>query len=107
MRFDSKDFAFSSSARRDTLRPRPPRLMKYVSIRMPDAGPFGDTFFEASARAISGALFVKSPFAGCVESEVTVFTQRRLLPLAWLLAAVPERFFAALFFFAGIAVSAS
>jgi hypothetical protein len=42
-----------------------------VSIRIPDAGPFGETSFEASTFAIVGALFVKSPGGGCVESVVT------------------------------------
>lgn len=55
--------------------------MKYVSIRIPDAGPFGETFFEASVRAMMGAFFLKSPGAGCVESGVTVATQRFLLLL--------------------------
>jgi hypothetical protein len=35
--------------------------MKYVSIFMPDCEPFGDTFLEASSRAIVLGLFVKSP----------------------------------------------
>jgi len=53
--------------------------MKYVSIRIPDAGPFGETFFDASARAIAGALFLKRPGSGWVESVVTLATQRDLL----------------------------
>ena len=48
--------------------------MKYVSMRMPDAGPFGDTFFDASVRAIVAASFVKRPAGGFVESVVTVRT---------------------------------
>ncbi len=36
LRFDNNDFARSSSFLRDRLKPRPPRFMKYVSIRMPD-----------------------------------------------------------------------
>jgi hypothetical protein len=36
LRFDNNDFARSSSLLRDWLNPRPPRFMKYVSIRMPD-----------------------------------------------------------------------
>lgn len=43
---------------------------------MPEAGPFGETFFEASARATVSALLVKSPGGGCVESEVTPATHR-------------------------------
>src|SRR5438552_2998577 len=46
-RFDNSDFAFSNSARLAALRPRPARLMKYVSMRMPEPGPLGETFFEA------------------------------------------------------------
>lgn len=45
-------------------------------MRIPEPGPLGETFFEARARAISGALFVNRPSCGCVESEVTVRTQR-------------------------------
>jgi hypothetical protein len=33
-------------------------------MRMPDAGPLGETFFEANERAIVEASLVKSPFAG-------------------------------------------
>ena len=50
--------------------------MKYVSIRMPDPTPLGETFFDASARAMVEALFVNSPSGGCVESVVTFATQR-------------------------------
>jgi hypothetical protein len=28
--------------------------MKYVNIRMPEAGPLGETFFDVRARAIAG-----------------------------------------------------
>lgn len=45
-------------------------------MRMPDAGPLGDTFFEASERAMAIALLVKRSLGGWVESVVTVFTQR-------------------------------
>jgi len=62
--FESKDFAFWSSARRFALSPRPARLMKYVSIRMPDPGPFDETFLEASVFAMTGALLVNSPAGG-------------------------------------------
>lgn len=57
-------------------------------MRMPDPGPFGDTFFEASACAMVAASLVNNPLAGCVESVLTFATQRRrsfrvggLLPL--------------------------
>jgi len=51
-----------------------------VSIRIPDAGPFGETSFEASTFAIVGALFVKSPGGGCVESVVIVVIH---FPFRW------------------------
>jgi len=51
--------------------------MKYVSIRMPEPGPFGETFFDASVRAIVAASFVKRPAGGWVESVVTVRTHVR------------------------------
>jgi hypothetical protein len=40
-------------------------------MRIPDAGPFGETRFDASPRAIAVALWLNSPFCGCVESVVT------------------------------------
>lgn len=58
-------------------------------MRMPEAGPFGETFFEASDRAMAGALLVNRSLGGCVESVVTVFTHR-----------FDEAFFAVDFFFA-------
>jgi hypothetical protein len=45
--------------------------MKNVSILIPEPGPFGETFFEASVRAIVSGSFVNSPLGGFVE---TVFT---------------------------------
>jgi len=42
--------------------------MKKVSIRIPELGPLGETFFDARLRAISGALFLNKPSGGCVES---------------------------------------
>jgi hypothetical protein len=54
--------------------------MKYVSIRMPDPTPLGDTFFDAKVRAMVEALFVNSPLGGCVESVVTLATQRFFFP---------------------------
>lgn len=80
MRRESSFFALSSSALRDALRPRPPRLMKYVSMRIPEAGPLGETSFEASVRAITGALLVKRPSGGCVESVLTFLTHLFVLP---------------------------
>lgn len=68
--------AFSSLARRDALRPLPARLMKKVSIRMPERGPLGETFFEARERAISRGERVNRPSGGSVETVFTSFTQR-------------------------------
>jgi hypothetical protein len=76
MRSERSLFALSSSARRDALSPFPPRLMKYVSIRMPDPGPLGETFFDASERAIVSASFVNSPLGGNVETVLTDATHR-------------------------------
>lgn len=45
-------------------------------MRMPEPGPFGETFLEARARAIVAASFVNRPFCGWVETVVTVPTQR-------------------------------
>ena len=53
-----------------------------MSIRIPEDGPFGDTFFEASTRAIVAALLVKSLGGGCVESVFTFATHRLPLRLA-------------------------
>src|SRR5207253_80075 len=60
----SKPFAFSNSAFRAALSPRPARLMKYVSILMPDPGPLGETFFEARVCAMVAAFLVKRPAGG-------------------------------------------
>jgi hypothetical protein len=45
--------------------------MKYVSIRIPELGPFGETLLDASDRAIVAAFFVNKPGGGWVESVVT------------------------------------
>jgi hypothetical protein len=49
--------------------------MKYVSIRMPEPGPFGETLFEANALAIALALLVNNPGGGWVESVFTLAIQ--------------------------------
>jgi hypothetical protein len=72
--FESNCFALSSSARRSELRPRPARFMKYVSIRMPEPGPLGETLFEAKVLAIVLALLVNNPAGGWVESVFTFAT---------------------------------
>jgi len=48
--------------------------MKYVSMRMPDPGPFGETRVEAKLLAIVAALLVNKPSGGCVESVFTFAT---------------------------------
>lgn len=53
---------------------------------MPEARPFGETFFEASERAMTAALLVNRSCGGCVESVVTFF----------------NHFFFAVFFFAAV-----
>jgi hypothetical protein len=45
---------------------------------MPEPGPFGETFFEASDRAMVAASLVKSPSGGKVEAVLSRATQRRL-----------------------------
>ena len=52
-------------------------------MRMPDAGPLGETFFDARVRAIVAASFLNSPSGGWVASEVAVTSadQRRVVPL--------------------------
>ena len=42
-----------------------------MSIRSPEAGPLGETLLVASARAMTGALLVKSPWDGLVEFVFT------------------------------------
>jgi hypothetical protein len=76
MRSESNIFARSSLVSLLALSPLPARLMKYVSIRIPEAGPFAETFLEASERAIVAESWVNSPFSGWVESVVTLATQR-------------------------------
>jgi hypothetical protein len=69
---DSSAFAFRNSARRSADNPFPARFMKYVSIRMPEVGPFGETFLEAKVFAMVAALFVNNPAGGRVESVLTL-----------------------------------
>jgi hypothetical protein len=38
--------------------------MKYVNMRIPEPGPFGETFFDASTLAIVDASFVNNPCGG-------------------------------------------
>ena len=56
MRFERKVFAFCSSARRVLLRPRPARLIKQLSMRIPELGPLGETRFGARVRATTSKL---------------------------------------------------
>src|SRR5438552_1422873 len=50
--------------------------MKNVSMRIPDPGPLGETFFDARARAMVAASLVNKPSGGCVDSVVTLAAQR-------------------------------
>src|ERR1700721_2147090 len=45
---------------------------------MPEPGPFGETFFEASWRAIVSGAFVNRPSEGYVDSVLTFDTHLRL-----------------------------
>jgi hypothetical protein len=71
IRSDSNSLAFCKAAFRDALKFLPARFTKNVSILIPEPGPFGDTFFEASVRAIVSGSLVKSPSGGNVESVFT------------------------------------
>lgn len=53
-------------------------------MRIPEAGPRGDTLREASSRAIVGALSVNNPARGYVDSVLTFATQRRVFFFAFL-----------------------
>jgi hypothetical protein len=88
MRRESSSFARLSSAFLDGFRFLPALFMKKVNILIPDPGPLGETFFEASERAIVSAPFVKSPSGG---NEETVFT-------------LCDHFFGPLVFFAVLAI---
>jgi hypothetical protein len=76
MREESSFLARSNSRRRVGARLRPARLMKYVSMRMPEPGPLGETFFDARTRAIVLASLLNNPGGGWVESVVTWETHR-------------------------------
>lgn len=45
-------------------------------MRKPDCGPLGDTFLEASTRAIVGARLVNNPLGGYVDTVLTFATHR-------------------------------
>jgi len=45
-------------------------------MRIPEPGPFGETFGDASVRAMVLARLLNSPAGGCVESVLTLATQR-------------------------------
>src|ERR1700678_652856 len=45
-------------------------------MRIPEPGPFGETFFDARVRAMVAALWLNSPSGGWVESVVTAADQR-------------------------------
>jgi hypothetical protein len=62
---------------------------------MPDAAPFGETFFDASVLAIVAALRLKRPSGGWVESVLTFATQRRTAG-AFFAALLTDFFFVAM-----------
>jgi hypothetical protein len=64
--------AFSSFAFRDALRFFPARLMKNVNMRIPELGPFGETFFDASSRAMVSGSLVNNPSRGYVDVVFTL-----------------------------------
>jgi len=70
-RAESSSFAFCSFALRVALRFFPALLIKNVSILIPDAGPLGETLFDASERAMVSGSLVNNPSGGCVESVFT------------------------------------
>jgi hypothetical protein len=72
IRCESSFFALASSRRRLTVKFFPARLIKKVSIRIPDPGPFGETFLEAKVFAIVAALLLNKPAGGWVESVSTL-----------------------------------
>jgi len=53
--------------------------MKYVSLRNPELGPFGETLFEANVLATVAASLVNMPAGGWVESVLTLETHRFFL----------------------------
>ena len=52
-------------------------------MRIPDAGPFGDTFREARVLAMVAASFLKRPSAGWVASVFTDATHRFVVLFAF------------------------
>jgi len=61
---------------------------------MPEAGPLGETFFEASAFAMVEAFSLKRPWSGWVESVVTFadhffFVFFVVIGVSWVGASVP------------------
>lgn len=70
-RSESNSLALCSFALRLALRFFPALLMKNVSIFIPEAGPFGETLFDASDRAMVAGSLVNNPSEGCVESVLT------------------------------------
>src|SRR5438093_10143154 len=54
-------------------------------MRIPDAGPFGDTLREASVLAIVAASFVKRPRAGWVASVLTDAIHRFVVAFVFVL----------------------
>jgi hypothetical protein len=56
----------------EALKVLPARLIKNVSMRIPEPGPLGETFFDARVRAIVSGSLLNNPSGGCVESVLTL-----------------------------------
>ncbi len=82
-RSESSDFALLSTARLLALRLRPARLMKNVSMRMPEPGPLGETLLDANVRAIVAASLLKSPAGGWVDSVLTFALHFLFVAMVW------------------------
>lgn len=65
--------------------------MKKFSIRIPEPGPFGETFLDARELAIVFASFVKSPGGGKVETVFTCPDHRFVFLSEFLFEAFAER----------------
>jgi len=72
-------------------------------MRMPEAGPLGETFYEARLLAIAEALLVKRPSGGKVETVFTLATHRCVDWLFLDVADLRDCFLAGLLLLSGIA----
>ena len=91
MHSESSTLAFSSSLLRFPLKFFPARLIKKFNIRIPEPGPFGETFLDASDLAIVSASLVKSPGGGKVETVFTCLDHRFVFRVEFLFGAFVAR----------------